>query len=359
MSIEKVNEVPFSVRKKRSKLGQYWATMGFIFQIIRDIDPKLRYMIDTFTLFGLIWTTKTLFSLVGSSLTGFRVFIWSRLWSLNLRKKYGEWVVITGATDGIGLEYAREFANRGHSLILVGRNENKLENVKRQLTTILSSNKVVTLKADFDDSSPELFERISKELQPYEKNIGILVNNAGVMFESPNRFMDQTDEAVMSHVKVNIVGVLMMTRAVLPGMISRRRGLVINISSIAGFEPLPLMGVYSASKKFVEFFSRTLEYEYGRSHNIDVQTIVPSYISTKMTKWSSILQKPSFMTPDAKSFAKSAVATIGRTKFTTGYWTHGIQWFAQEWFVPTWFYPFLSWNYLRGIDSSGLRAKDS
>lgn len=70
MSIEKVNEVPFSVRKKRSKLGQYWATMGFIFQIIRDIDPKLRYMIDTFTLFGLIWTTKTLFSLVGSTLTG-------------------------------------------------------------------------------------------------------------------------------------------------------------------------------------------------------------------------------------------------------------------------------------------------
>lgn len=73
-----------------------------------------------------------------------------------MRKKYGEWVVITGATDGIGLEYAREFANRGHSLILVGRNENKLENVKRQLTTILSSNKVVTLKADFDDSSPEV-----------------------------------------------------------------------------------------------------------------------------------------------------------------------------------------------------------
>lgn len=68
------------------------------------------------------------------------------------------------------------------------------------------------------------------------------------MFDSPNRFMDQTDESVMSHVKVNIVGVLMMTRAVLPGMISRRRGLVINMSSIAGFEPLPLMGVYSASK---------------------------------------------------------------------------------------------------------------
>lgn len=94
----------------------------------------------------------------------------------------------------------------------------------------------------------KLFERIAKELQPYNKNIGILVNNAGVMFDSPNRFQDQTEESVWQHVKVNMVGVLMMTRVVLPGMIQRRRGLIINMSSIAGFEPLPLMGVYSASK---------------------------------------------------------------------------------------------------------------
>lgn len=104
----------------------------------------------------------------------------------------------------------------------------------------------------------------------------------------------------------------MVTRAVLPGMVQRRRGLVINMSSIAGYQPLPLMGVYSASKKFVEYFSETLQYEY-KSHNIDVQTLTPSYIATKMTKWSNLLQRPGIITPCPKSFAKSAIATIGKT----------------------------------------------
>ena len=130
------------------------------------------------------------------------------------------------------------------------------------------------------------------------------------MYDSPNRFLDQPEDSVWQHVKVNIAGVLMITRLVLPGMVSRRRGLVINMSSIAGYQPLPLMGVYSASKKFVEYFSETLEYEY-KSSGIEVQTLVPSYISTKMTKWSSMLQKPGIITPNANSFARSAIATIG------------------------------------------------
>lgn len=66
--------------------------------------------------------------------------------------------MITGATDGIGLEYAREFANRGHSVILVGRNESKLDTVKKQLQSITSPAKVVTIQADFNQSSPEVSE---------------------------------------------------------------------------------------------------------------------------------------------------------------------------------------------------------
>lgn len=101
--------------------------------------------------------------------------------------------------------------------------------------------------------SIQLFKRISSEIEPYTQEIGILVNNAGVMYESPNRFLDQPEDMLWQHVKVNITGVLMMTRVVLPGMVSRRRGLVINMSSIAGYKPLPLMGVYSASKVRINF----------------------------------------------------------------------------------------------------------
>ena len=94
----------------------------------------------------------------------------------------------------------------------------------------------------------QLFASIKDQLKNYDRGIGILINNAGVMLESPNRFMEQSEDVIWQHVNVNIASVLMMTRAVLPGMISRRRGLIINMSSIAGYQPLPLMGVYSASK---------------------------------------------------------------------------------------------------------------
>jgi short-subunit dehydrogenase len=360
MSIEKVNEVPFTIRRrKRTLLGEYWAIMGFLFQILRDIDPNIKYAIDTMTLLGILWSARTGLRLFSTFFNGFRVHIWSKLWTLNLRKAYGDWVVITGATDGIGLEYAREFARRGHSLILVGRNESKLERVKSELSKHLTPNQLVTIVADFSSAGTEEYQQIADQIRGQERNIGILVNNAGVMYESPNRFLDQSEDMTMQHVKVNMSGVLMMTRAVLPGMISRRRGLVINMSSIAGYKPLPLMGVYSASKKFVEYFSQTLEYEYGKSHNIHVQTLTPSYISTKMTKWSNMLQKPGIVTPDAATFAKSAIATIGRTNNTTGYWSHGIQWFLYEWFTPDWLFSFSSWHVLRGIDSSKSKALKS
>ena len=247
MSIESVAEVLYK-KKQRGRLSQYWATMGFIFQIVRDIDPKLRVVIDTFTLLGLIYSTKFVFGLFFNAINGFRVHFWSRVWKIDLKQKYGEWAVITGATDGVGLEYARAFARRGISLVLVARNEVKLARVKTELSQLTQ---VVTVIADLNSDDPNLYERISSEIDGNNRDIGILFNNAGVMYDSPNRFMDQPEDKVWQHVRVNIAAVLMMTRAVLPGMIKRRRGLVINMSSIAAYKPLPLMGVYSASKVYL------------------------------------------------------------------------------------------------------------
>ncbi|KAI1299260.1 Inactive hydroxysteroid dehydrogenase-like protein 1 [Halotydeus destructor] len=352
MSIEKVNEVPFTLRRtQRSRISRYWAIMGFLFEIARDIHPHLKIVIDTMTLFGIIYSVRTGFTLFRLLVSGLRTHIWARIWSLNLKKLYGDWVVITGATDGIGKEYALEFARRGHSLVLVGRSEEKLATTKQELGRILNPTQIVTVVCDLNTADSETFQQVAREINGDNRNIGILVNNAGVMFESPNKFLDQPEDSLWQHVKVNMAGVLMITRAVLPGMVSRRRGLVINLSSIAGYRPLPLMGVYSASKKFVEYFSDSLEYEYS-SYNIQVQTLTPSYIATKMTKWSNMLQQPGLVTPDARSFAKSAVATIGRSNHTTGYWAHGLQWFMYEWFTPDWLWSLSSWHLLRNIDST-------
>lgn len=306
---------------------------------------------DVSTLIGLLFIAKYSFSLFGSIINGLRVHIVSRLWKLDLKAKYGQWVVITGATDGIGLEYAREFARRKHSLILLGRNEAKLQKVKDELKSLIQERNIVTICIDFEKATIEDYKDMTDSIDSSKREIGILINNAGVMYRSPNKLLDQSKKDDWAQVTVNCVAPVLVTRACLSGMVKRKKGLIINISSTAAYRPLPLMGVYSASKKFVEYFSASLQTEYGKD-NIDVQVLTPNYISTKMTKWSNILQGSNFIFPSPKSFVSNAVATIGRTKETAGYWSHDLQLFFYNWFVPNWAYSLSGWYLLKGVDSS-------
>lgn len=223
--------------------------MGYIFQIVRDIDPKLRLLIDTFTLLGLAWSTRFAFRFLSAIYYGLRVHVLSRFGRTDLVKRYGRWAVITGATDGVGLEYARQFAARGLSIVLVGRNEHKLGRVQEELLGKHRDRiQVQTIVADLNNDDAAMYARIQGELLADGKEIGILVNNAGVMYDSPNRFLEQPEGKIFEHIRVNMLAVAMMTRVVLPSMVARRKGLVINMSSIAAYQPLPLMGIYSASK---------------------------------------------------------------------------------------------------------------
>ena len=113
----------------------------------------------------------------------------------------------------------------------------------------------------------QLYDEIARQIEPYEGNIGILINNAGVMLESPNRFLDQKEESLWQHIRVNIAGVMMMTRVVLPAMVARKKGLIINVSSIAAYKPLALMGVYSASKVRLADDKAVLSIKYLINHN--------------------------------------------------------------------------------------------
>jgi len=230
--------------------------------------------------------------------------------------------------------------------------------VKAELSLISSPNKIITSQIDLDTAQPQDYARVAREVGANERDIGILINNAGVMYSSPNKFLDQSEEETWSQVRVNALALVTVTRLFMPAMVARKRGLVINISSIAAYSPLPLMGVYSASKAFVEWFSKTLQYEYAGS-GVDVQILVPSYIGTKMTSWSSLLQRPSFTVPDARSFVTNAIATIGRSNHTTGYWSHGIQYFLYDWFTPSWLYSLSSHFVLKNIADRAPKNKRS
>lgn len=91
--------------------------------------------------------------------------------------------------------------------------------------------------------------------------------------------------------------------------------------------------------------------EYGKA-GIEVQTLIPNYIATKMTKWSDLLQKPSLSYPSADTFVRNAIATIGRTKHSCGYWFHDLQHFFTKLLLPNWAYRTISMYFLKHIDSS-------
>ncbi|XP_063608342.1 inactive hydroxysteroid dehydrogenase-like protein 1 [Penaeus indicus] len=292
---------------------------------------------------GLLYLSKLAITNAWAILTGLRAHVWSRLWNRNFVQRYGEWAVVTGCTDGIGKEYAKELAKTKMNIVLISRTQSKLEKVAAEISEEFGV-KTEIVRADFSNGQP-IYQDISKHLQ--DKEIGILVNNVGVMLPHPMKFGEASEFDVWSHVNINVAATLAMTKLVLPGMVSRRKGAIINIASIAGTHPLPLMGIYGATKAFVDDFSQSLQWEY-RSSGITVQTVNPSYVSTNMTSFSDLVHKQSPVVPTATTFVSHAIATIGYTCRTSGYWIHGIAKHAAENYCPKWLFMFsmYMWNLL-------------
>lgn len=225
--------------------------------------------------------------------------------------------MVTGSTDGIGKAYAEQIARRGMNVILISRTKEKLENVARDIE---SKYKVKTkiIVADFS-RGPEIYPSIEQQLKGLD--IGVLVNNVGLGYDYPEYYLDlpNRNQHVMDLLHVNVTSVVMMTGVVLPGMVEKKKGVVINISSASGLVPTPLLTVYSSAKAFVDFFSVGLREEY-RSRGITVQCVMPYFVATKMSK----MRKTNIAVPSTTNFAVSALNSVGVEDRTNGYWTHSI-----------------------------------
>jgi len=121
-------------------------------------------------------------------------------------------------------------------------------------------------------------------------------------------------------VSLNISSVLNVTRAVMPKMVERKRGAVINISSFAALGSTPLLAIYAASKAFVNQFSKDLAIEYA-GKGVIVQALVPSMVVSKLSK----VRSASLLIPSPQTYARSALSTLGLETVTTGYWAHDLQ----------------------------------
>nr|XP_056706665.1 very-long-chain 3-oxoacyl-CoA reductase [Euleptes europaea] len=256
-----------------------------------------------------------------------------RLWALGDPKAVGPhlgaWAVVTGATDGIGKAYAEELARRGMKVALISRSQEKMDQVASEIRGRFNV-ETKTIVGDFEDREA-VYDKIKEGLEGLE--IGILVNNVGASYPFPQYFLElaDLDKTIDRLININVLSVCKMTRLVLPRMLERSKGVIVNMSSFAGYNPFPFVTLYSATKAFVDFFSRGLNAEY-RNKGVIVQSVQPYLVQTKMTK----IRKPSFFVPTPETLVKYALNTVGLESQTSGYPTHSLlAWISR--ILPKWY----------------------
>ncbi|GAA1458110.1 SDR family NAD(P)-dependent oxidoreductase [Williamsia maris] len=180
--------------------------------------------------------------------------------------------LITGASSGIGEQFARALASRGSDLVLVARRADRLQKLADELTEKFG---VHCAAVPFDLATDNPGENLRAQIHG---DIDLLVNNAG--FATQGLFMDTEAADYRTEIAVDVLAVVDLTRAFLPAMIERGRGGIINVSSTTAFQPVPSLAVYSASKAFVLSFSQSLWFE-ARKHGITAFTLAPGPTRTE------------------------------------------------------------------------------
>ncbi|MFO0618645.1 MAG: SDR family oxidoreductase [Polyangiaceae bacterium] len=166
------------------------------------------------------------------------------------------YAVVTGASAGLGREFAKLFAADGHGVILVARRKDALDALARELT---ESHQVECVVLPCDLGRPGAATELAADIEARGLDVEFLVNNAG--FGSNGKFWELDAAREIGMIDLNVTALVALTRALLPAMIARGRGRLLHIGSTAGFQPGPFMATYYASKAFVNSFAEGLAYE--------------------------------------------------------------------------------------------------
>ncbi|KAK6012244.1 oxidoreductase, short chain dehydrogenase/reductase family protein, partial [Ostertagia ostertagi] len=256
-----------------------------------------------------------------------------------------KWAVVTGATDGIGKAYAYELARKGFNIYLVSRTQSKLDEVEKDLSQKYNQISVKTFAFDFSVGTVDEYKPLLEALDKVD--VGVLVNNVGMSFEYPEVLHEIEGglQRIGGITTINTLPVTILSAHVLKQMTPRKKGIIVNVSSFASYNPMALWA------KYVSWLSEILRMEYA-SKGITVQTVCPMTVATKMSK----VRRTSFFVPNGEVFARSAVRSIGLIDDTTGCLSHQLQAEASKLAPPVILNKIIT-NFSMSLRKAALRKK--
>ena len=216
--------------------------------------------------------------------------------------------LITGASSGIGEVFARKLAARGDNVLLVARSEDKLMTLCNELGRI---NSIRAQYVAIDLSKPDAPAQLFAETQKRELEIDLLINNAG--FGSMGDFTKLDLARELNMIDLNVRALVELTQRFLVPMRERKSGAIINVASTAGFQAVPFMATYAATKAFVLSFSEAL-WEENRSHGIKVMALCPGVTETGFFEAASIDLPPMRAVQSAEDVVETALRGLKRGK---------------------------------------------
>lgn len=209
--------------------------------------------------------------------------------------------LVTGASSGIGRDISRELSKRGYDLVIVARDIDKLEELKNELKTNVT---IIGMDLTSEDNCKKLHEQA--------KDIDVLVNNAG--FGDFGNFTETDLNKEINMIKTNVVAVHILTKLYLQDMVKRDNGIILNVASIAGFMPGPLMATYYATKNYVVRLSESIREELKKQKsNVKISVLCPGPVKTNFNNVANVRFELSSLT--SEYVAKYAVKKALENKF--------------------------------------------
>jgi short-subunit dehydrogenase len=212
--------------------------------------------------------------------------------------------LITGASAGLGAEFARQLARRGGGLVLVARRAERLEQLRDELTRLDPNLNILVRPTDL--ANPGEVSALLAWLEEQHLAIDLLINNAGL--GDYGAFASSDAQRVHQIIGVNMTALTQLTRGLLPGMVTRGKGGVLNVSSSACFLPIPGMALYAASKAYVTSLTEALRLEL-RENGVHVTALCPGPVETEFNQ---VARRPRRKGISAPSFTHASAAAVVR-----------------------------------------------